>query len=348
MEPLPLADLHRRLGARFEDYLGTPSPAVYSTEEAEHAALLKGCGLLHRWWTQRLEMRGEDRVRFLHGLTSCDVKALEPGDGTYGFVTDIKGKVLADIAVLALGDRLWLELPMGTAEAVAAHLAKYALVDRVEIVPLAGVAPLTLAGPRAAEVLGGEEALPKEARGHWQITVGGSEVLAVAEPGLGVPAWTLWAPSEAAVGVAEALLERGAAAVGHRAWERLRVEQGRPLFGRDFSREHFPQETGLEEEAVSYTKGCYLGQEIIARIHYRGGVNRQLHGLVFTGPAPADVPREILHDGRAAGSVTSAVTTSAGAIGLAIVHKRVEPGTTVELAGGGTAEVVELPFARLG
>ncbi len=130
-----------------------------------------------------------------------------------------------------------------------------------------------------------------------------------------------------------------------------RVETGGLHFGIDFSGENFPQETGREGD-VSYTKGCYLGQEVVARIHYRGGVQRQPRGLRFTGEAPPAPGAELLFEGRAVGRATSvAQSPRFGAIGLAVVHQRgAAPGTRVEVAGSGTeqgAVVVELPFRAL-
>ncbi len=351
--PLPLADLHRRLGARFEPCCGAESPAVYSSEDDEYAALRRGCGLVDRWWADRLEMLGEDRVRFLNGLVTCDVAGLESGEGTYGFFTDVKGRILADVTVLALADRLRLELPIGRGGEIRGHLEKYVIVDRVEVRDPGAAVTLSLVGSEAGELLTGEpiDALPEVAYGHAQARVSGAEVRLVRRPDLGVPVWNLEVPAAAAAPLFESLLGgrpsgRGLRPVGHRAFERLRVEAGRPLFGRDFGGDNFPQETGLEDEAVSYTKGCYLGQEVVARIHYRGGVNRHLRGLVFEGEAPAAalVGRPVLSQGREAGVVTSVADSAGGALGLAILHKRAEPGGAVEI-GGGTAEVVALPFA---
>jgi folate-binding protein YgfZ len=138
--------------------------------------------------------------------------------------------------------------------------------------------------------------------------------------------------------------------VGIAALEARRVELGVPRFGRDFGPEHFPQETGLGEQAVSYTKGCYLGQEVIARIHYRGQANRLLRGLRLPPGTTVDAVAdgaELRYEGRPVGTLSSAVRSPAlGApVALAIVHRRgAEPGTRVEVEGGGAAEVVALPF----
>ncbi len=353
----PLTFLHRRSGAQLASYRGIETAATYGDGAAEDAALRQGCGLVDLGWCGRLEMAGEDRARFLHGYVTCDVKALASGAGAYGFVTNVKGRVLADLKILALDDRLWLEVPRGVATEIAEHLQKYVIVDRVEIRPADEAVPFGLIGPRSAEVLAGVGDLPEVDFGHRPATIAGVDAHLVREPSLGeAPGWTLWVPTGKAEGFVERLLDHGAAhglrLVGHRALDRLRVAAGRPLFGVDFGPDNFPQETGLEEVAVSYEKGCYLGQEVVARIHYRGGVNRHLRGLAFDADAPdAERPadllgRQILADGREAGTVTSAAESAAGWLGLAILHRRAEPGAGVGLDGGGTARVVELPFSQ--
>lgn len=341
-----LEALFRRSGARYASYEDIDTPADFGSVDGEHRALCESCGLVERSWTSGLRMEGADRVRFLNSLVTCDVASLREGEGVYGFVTQVKGRILADVRVLAGSDRLWLELPAGKRAEIAGHLGKYVIVDQVEIQPLEET-PLALIGPGAAEVLSGHEA-PESVHGHVRADLFGTPVRLARDADYGaIPAWTLWAPAAAAAELAvELLAAEGVSAVGREAWERLRVESGLPLFGRDFGPDNFPQETGLED-AVSYTKGCYLGQEVVARIHYRGGVNKLLRGLAFDGVAD---PRgkTLIHEGREAGTVTSAVRSPVvGHVGLAVVHRRVEPGARIEVDGGGTADVVTLPFERL-
>jgi len=349
--PASLKAAQEARGARRAPLDGVETVADYGDPAAEYHALRHACGLFDRAAAGRLEMRGEDRLRFLNAQLTCDVKSLVPGAGRYGFFTSVKGRVLADATVLALDDRLWLELPAGRAGAIREHLQKYVIVDRVVIEPLAEVLPLGLVGPAAGELLA-PLAPAGETWAHAAGELAGGAVRAVREGRFGVPAFSLWVPAPAAAEVFDVLLQRGAAAgvrpVGWRALEVLRVEEGRPRWGRDFGSDHFPQETGLEEEAVSYAKGCYLGQEVVARIHYRGGVNRHLRGLLFAPGTGDPLGRELRLDGRAVGTVTSAAASPLldRSLGLAIVHRRAVPGTVVEVAGGGSAEVVELPFAR--
>ena len=341
-----LESIHRDTGARIASYDGVESPADFGSVDDEHRALRESCGLLHRSWTSGLRMEGADRVRFLNGLVTCDVASLAEGDGTYGFITQVKGRILADVRILAAGERLCLELPAGKSEEIAEHLGKYVIVDQVEVLPLEEV-PLALIGPGSAEVLGQLE-LPGPVHGHARADLFGIDVRLVRDADYGgVPSWTLWAPAGAVADLwAKLAASGGVRAAGREAWDRLRVEAGRPLFGRDFGPENFPQETGLEE-AVSYTKGCYLGQEVVARIHYRGGVVKLLRGLRFSGAAEP-LGESLVHEGREAGLVTSAARSPVhGHVGLAILHVRAEPGERLDLSNGGTADVVALPFEPL-
>jgi folate-binding protein YgfZ len=315
--------------------------SITSAAAEEHRALREGCGLADRSWMGRLEILGADRHRFLNAYVTCDVKSLAPGEGAYGFVTTHQGRILSDLVVTALEDRLWLLLPPGQDEAVARHLRKYILADRVEVLPLEDMRPVTLIGPRAAEALGDAGPPPPGDWRHVRARVHGTEVELQRSGRLGAEAYTLWVSASIAGPLIEGLLEGPAVRpVGVEALEVLRAEAGIPSFGKDFGPENFPQETGAEE-AVSYTKGCYLGQEVVARIHYRGGVQKTLRGLVFEGPAPAP-GTPLLHDGRAAGVATTVVESVAlgRPIGLAILHRRAaEPGIRLEVQGGGVAEV---------
>ena len=322
--------------------------------DAQVRALREGCALLDRSSVGRLELTGPDRQRFVNGLVTCDVKELTPGAGAYGFFTSVKGRVLADVVVLALADRLRLEVPPGSDGEIADHLGKYRIADRVEWAVPAAV-PLTLAGPRAAAVLaaaGGPQP-PAERWGSAGATVAGAEILLVRQDHLGVDAVTLWVGAAGAADLRAVLLENGGPAgvvpVSFEAAEIVRAEAGVPRFGPDFGPDHFPQETGLAD-AVSYTKGCYLGQEVVARIHYRGGVNRTLRGLAFAelpGGAPPPTGTALLHDARPAGVVGTAVASPVhGPIGLAILHQRAAaPGTVLEIEGSGRATVRTLPFS---
>ena len=327
-KPLPLD------GLEIGEPDGFPVPLHYGQVDEEHRVLREGAGIADLSWRGRLELLGADRLRFLHNYLTCDVKGLTPGAGAYGFFTSPQGRILSDAVVLAHEDRLWVEVGPGQEEPIAAHLKKYLLADRVDVRSLDDMLPIVVLGPRAEEILGADLSPLGEPWSHGRISVHGMEVELQRRGLMGAPAWTLWVSASIAAPLIEQLISQGARPVGFEALEALRVEAGIPRFGRDFGPDNFPQETGIEE-AVSYTKGCYLGQEVVARIHYRGGVQNVLRKLTFEGIEPAQGVA-LLHDGREAGRATTVV----GSMGLGILHRRAaEPGTRVEVEGGGTALV---------
>ena len=267
---------------------------------------------------------------------TTDVKSCRRDGDAGGFFTTGQGRILADFWLLARPESCWLILPARTGETIRTHLEKYKVASRVEVSLVGDRRLFELRGPRA-----GEAAAAGESGGRWIEGI-------FADSGSGI-FFLLLKASEA-----EELLTAWMRAahplplrrVSAAAAEIARIEDGELRFGVDFSGENFPQETGREND-VSYSKGCYLGQEVVARIHYRGGVQRLPRGLRFdAGEAPA-AGAELLLDGRAVGKATSTtLSPHQGAIGLGLVHQRgASPGTRLEVAGGGSAEVVELPFA---
>lgn len=295
---------------------------------ADLAALREGAALVERAG-DLLELTGPDRLRLLNGLVTADVKAAAPGTAVGGFFASGQGRILADFHLLAGTESAWLALPLGCGEAIRTHLEKYKVASRVEISQVPDRRLFELRGPRSGEVAPlpatAGEGFVANAGAYFHLLGAFSAELALSE----------WLRKEAATG----LRRVGAAAV-----EIARIEDGELVFGVDFSGENFPQETG-RESAVSYSKGCYLGQEVVARIHYRGGVQRLPRGLRFADDRTPAAGAELLFEGRSVGRATS-VTRSPrfGAIGLGLLHQRAAaPGIRLEVGGGG-AEVVALPF----
>jgi folate-binding protein YgfZ len=291
-----------------------------------------------------LDLIGPDARRFLNGYVTNDARALAARQHSRGFLTRRDGKLLADLDLVALDDRLRLRLPPGAGEPMRAHLAKYLLADRVELVPRAGLERLRLAGPAAAaplRALGLEPPVP----GAFTIAErAGAELLLLGVERGRSPRFELWTEAGALDRLETELLDAGAERASAAAFETLRVEAGELAFGIDYGPESFPQESG-DDAAVSYSKGCYLGQEVVARLRWRGQAQRLPCGLRFPDrlPAPGTV---VLHDGRPAGRATSVARSPRfDAIGLALLHRRVgEPPARLELEGGGVAELVALPF----
>jgi folate-binding protein YgfZ len=349
---LALEEQHRELGAALVEVEGVAIPLHYGSWEGEYEALRRGCGWIDRSWGDRLELVGADRARFLHGLVTCQVERLEAGAGAYGFFTNVEGRILSDVVVLVHQDRLWLELPAGHGPTIEAHLRKYIVADRVEILPLDDMLPLVVAGPAIGDWLRhAGVSMPASRWGHGRVRIGGTEVHLSRQERAGVPAVTLWVSEALAAPVLDSMLALEAPPlipVGHQAWETLRIEAGVPRCGLDFTAANFPQETDIEE-AVDFDKGCYLGQEVVARIHFRGGVNRHLRGLRFEGET-APAPGALLeYEGREVGvahSVASSPLMGCPA-GLAVLHRRaLASGTRLVVAGDGRqARVCNLPFS---
>ena len=292
---------------------------------------------------------GADRARLLNGLVTCDVAALAPGRGAQGFFTDIKGHVLAEMVVLVGDDSLWLRIDRSVVESIASHIERYILADRVEVRAHLEQAAVTLLGPeanaRATDLLGVEtEAL--RTWSHRLIEVGTEPVRVMADGHYGIPAITL-AASVAAIEQITRSLRASAAAespieIRQEIVDTIRIEEGVPAFGCDYDTDNLPQETGIES-AIDYDKGCYLGQEVVARLHYRGQVARRVTRLRGEGKHLPEVGSPLVLDNREGGTLTSVARRPGGdqISALAVLQRRCwEPGTRLVLADGETMRVV--------
>jgi tRNA-modifying protein YgfZ len=308
--------------------------------DAQYRQLREECGLLERPDFGLLVIDGAEAAEYLQGQLTNDVEAIEPGDGAYAALLDRKGHMQADMRVLRPGEgpELWLLIEPAGLAAASRHLQMYKIGREVEVRDAGDERSLvSLIGPRAAEIAGSAP-LPENA--CQTVTVGGAECVAVGTAA-GID---LVVPADERERARDALLAAGAAEVSPEAAEILRIEAGRPRFGAEMGTETMPAEAGIVEQAVSFTKGCYIGQETVARLHYKGKPNRHLRGLRFSGPA---IPGEALRVGeKEVGTVGSAAVSPAlGRVGLAILRREAEPGGTVAVGEDGvTAEVVALPF----
>jgi tRNA-modifying protein YgfZ len=313
--------------------------AVAVELDAQYRQLREECGLLDRSERGKLMLSGPEAADYLQGQLTNDVEALASGEGQYAALLDRKGHMQADMRVLRLSsDEISIDTEAVALEAARRHLEMYKIGREVAVADLtAARAILSLIGPRAVEIAGGAP-LPEHASETTR--VGGVECLAVGtEDGI-----DLIAKSADTATLREALLTAGAAAVGSEAAEVLRIEAGRPRFGAEMSVATMPAEAGIVEAAVSFTKGCYIGQEPVARLHYKGRPNRHLRGLELGASA---TPGDSLRLGeKEVGEVGSAcVSPARGPIGLAIVRREAEPGTELVVGEDGvTARVVDLPF----
>jgi tRNA-modifying protein YgfZ len=308
--------------------------------DAQYRQVREECGLLDRSERGKLVVGGSEAAEYLQGQLTNDVEALGPGDGQYAALLDRKGHMQADMRVLRPGEspEIWLDLEPEGLEAARRHLQMYKVGRQVEVADVtAERSILSLVGPRAVEIAG-TAPLPENACNA--AVVGGAEAVAVGT----APGVDLILPAAERDRAWDALLAAGAVEVSPAAAEILRIEAGRPRFGAEMGTETMPAEASIVEQAVSFTKGCYIGQETVARLHYKGKPNRHLRGLKLSAPAAAGATLRL--GDKEVGSIGSAgVSPAHGPIGLAILRREAEPGSQLSVGEDGvTAEVIALPF----
>ncbi len=323
---------------------------------ADYRTLKQACGLVDRSERGKLALTGTGAVEFLNGQVTNELADLRPGEGLYAAFLTHKGKMLGDLRILAVASgeanapiELLLDTERVALQALFDMIRRFKVGYEVELHKRTverGL--LSLVGPEAAAVAGGGGSeigrLAEVEHANATVNVDGVGALAV-RTNVGIDLICDAADTE---NVSAALLARGAVPVSPEAAECLRVELGRPRYGIDMDETTIPQEAGLNDRAVSFSKGCYVGQETVARLHYRGRPNRHLRGLRLS--APGATGDELSLGERVVGRLASAVISpDLGPIALALVRREAEPGATVRVGEqGASAEVVELPFAPAG
>lgn len=345
--------VERASGAEFVRVADLELPARFSTLENEWAAVRQRCGLLDARFRGLLRLTGSDRTTFLQGMVSNDVARLHDGEGTYAALLTQQGKVVSDLRVYVLENELWLDTPAARLAAVRENLERYIIADDVEFVADAGWAPLiALEGPHAARtVLGitGEAVEGLQPFAHRELTFDGTRVRMVAASHTGENGYLLFGDPEVSGTLWAHCRAAGAEPVGMQALDVLRIEAGIAWHGRDMDDSTLISEAGLEA-AVSYSKGCYLGQEVVERVAARGQVHRKLVGLVCDGRIAPPPDSKLLRDGKQVGWITSAVWSPARQAIIALGYVRREcwdPGSEVQITfaqGSASARVVALPF----
>ena len=305
------------------------------------AAMEEGCAIVDRSERGKLALTGGEAKEFLQGQVTNDVEALVPGEGCYAAFLTHKGKMLGDLRILDTGDELLLDTERVALQELFNMIRRFKLGRDVELDKRTlETGLLSLVGPQARRVAGAAD-LPEREHAHRVATVGGATVRLIATD-LGVD---VLCAAEEAEPVAAALIAAGAVPATEAAYEIRRVESGRPRYGADLDDTVIPQEAGLNDRAVSFEKGCYVGQETVARLYFRGKPNRHLRGLRLSAAAPSGAPLRLGE--RQVGTLGTVVTSPRlGPIALALVRREAEPGSRVEVGDDGvSAEVVELPFA---
>ncbi|MGC2323120.1 MAG: glycine cleavage T C-terminal barrel domain-containing protein [Terriglobales bacterium] len=330
--------------SRQVEYCGAQTAAAFSSPEEEFAALRTGCGIFDLSWRAKLVVTGRDRTRWLNGMVTNNIRDLAPGQGVYSFLLNVQGHVLGDMFVFNRGESFLIDTDRVQLDKLAQLLKKYIIMDQV-VLSEAGnrvITSLGLQGPQSKEALeragcdpGELQPLEVEDRTWNDATV---SLIRSLQGG-----YVIWLSPEHAAAMWEALVAAGATPAGAEALEMWRIAAGIARYGVDIRERDLPQETA-QQHALNFSKGCYIGQEIVERIRSRGAVHRGFTGFRFDGQAPA-VGTKIDREGREVGEITSvAVLPSGQAIGLGYLRREaVEPGTTIDV-GGVQATIADLPF----
>jgi folate-binding protein YgfZ len=327
--------------------------------ETETAALTGGAAVHDLGWMRRVAVRGEDRFRWLSGMVSNTVNDLAPNRGAWNLVLNAQGRIQGDLTTWREGDSLELEIAADQYARLLAHLEHFIIMDDVELVPLneeqvgeaGSETAVGLTGPQAGEVLE-RLGLPvflhpmSGGRVEWN----GIDLRVQRGYGLLAPHYQFWLPSAGLPKLWSCLRTAGATPTGCASLEVFRIAEGIPAYGIDMQERDLPQETA-QIRALHFTKGCYLGQEIVERIRSRGNVHRHLRPLELLGPAPAAGTELTLEDGKPAGQITSAAALPLGkgtrVFALGMIREEAEAAEqTLKYADGqaaGTARILSAP-----
>ncbi len=310
--------------------------------DGQYRALREEVGSLPRDRAS-LNVKGSDAAEYLQGQLTNDIEAVEPDEGVYAALLDRKGHLVADMRLLLLShshaDQFWLDTEPLAFEQLRRHLETYKIGRDVEVADTTAEWAITsLIGPASTEAAGTPPLAPEHRQHYYERD--GIKILSVATD-LGIDLITR---SEEAAALRDQLEAAGTVEVSEGAAEIVRVESGRPRFGLDMGSELMPAEAGIVDRAVNFEKGCYIGQEPVARLHYRGKPNRRLRGLRLSSTVEGGEPLRL--GDREVGTVgTVALSPSLGPIALAVIRREAEEGDELTIGDGGhTAEVVELPF----
>ncbi len=351
----PLHAVHDALGARFGEVSGRRVPRNYGDPAAEYEAARDRAVVVDRSGRAAVRVHGRDPVRMIHGLAGADVEAVDGSRGAYSVLLTPKGKMVADFRVFRRGDELLLDLDPEALPGLLEHFRKYIppLFARFEVLDDRVV--LGVYGPEARSVVASALGvdlpadLPEEAT-VWLDRDDADEAVAPAAAGVvvrtgyaGVDGYDVLLPAGDGAGAWQALVDAGAEPAGHATLEVLRIEAGRPRWGTELTGAVIPLEAGLGERAISETKGCYTGQEVIVRILHRGHVNRHLRRLEL-GDRPAPCPGTELfrgEDGKGMGHITSSCHSPAAGqtVALGYVRREIEPPGTVRLGAPDGPEI---------
>lgn len=356
-----LRETQQAAGAVFALSDGQETVRSYGDPVVEHSTVRNHAGLIDQSHRGKLRLKGKDRIDFLHGMTTNDIKKLTPGSGLYTTFTTDKAKMLADGRVYCLPDALWIDVEPGVRDKLQKHLDKFTLVSDVLIENLTeAFGLLSIHGPSSHGIMAQlikPESVPTQEYSTASVLLDGVPILAARNEDTGEAGFDFYIPIDQTAAIWSRLIQvggpHGLKPVGLDALNSLRIEAGIPIFGIDMDESNFPMEAGLEARAISYTKGCYIGQETIARADAQGRMNKRLMGLELAGESVPKKGQSILApqessgaEPKIVGSVTSSVNSPTLGKVIAMGYVRYDlakPGSDVVIEGT-PAKVVSLPF----
>lgn len=338
--------------AQFTDYHGWEIPSSFGSVEAEYWALKEGAGLLDCSHRGRLRVHGQDAPRFLHGMVTNEIRQLPVGKGNYAFLLDVRGHILADVCVFRLAEQsYWLDCEPQLKEGIRQILERHIIADLVEVEdPSTTLACLAVEGPCAREIVRevlGFDPPHMHLLDHMDLEDARARLARAALSG--EEGYWIWVAPDGIADLWDKALESGARIgvrpVGWQALEICRMEAGVPRYGVDMDEKTLPQETG-QMHALSFTKGCYLGQEVVERIRSRGHVNRKLVGLLFEGKQEVAPQTPVMGGGQSVGILTSSAYSFGlrRTIALAYLKREHAEAEKAVRVGNLFAEVSPLPF----
>jgi aminomethyltransferase len=354
----PLAELHRAAGSVLAPYFGVALPAQFGEPLVGHRLARERVALVDTNFRAVFSLAGPDRVRYLNAVLTANIRDLVPGQGSIGLLLNAQGHILAELETLALEDRFLIFGHAFIREQTAATLDKFIIMDDATLADeTAESGTLAVEGPAAPEIvrqLTGVELTALSERGHAEATIraaAGTIPCRVIRHSLyGFPGAEFLVRRESLTplwnALSTAVRAHDGGAIGYRALNALRLEAGVPWFGTDFDEHQIPHEAALEQTHISYTKGCYTGQEIVERVRSRGHVNRRRSAFLFSGAEPPAAGAALTAAGAEAGHVTSAAFSPIAGRPIGMGYLRREHGqlgTRLE-CGSAQAEVIDLPL----
>ena len=312
--------------AALADDLGVEVAADYGDPAGEERALAEGAGMVDRCARGAVLVTGPDALSYLHSLLSQDIAGLADGDGAHALLLQPQGKLDADLRILRVGDECWLDCEVGRGEALAASLRRFKIRVKAEVEDRTGSwGSLSLRGPDAPGVVEAAAglALPAAAHAHVPWPGTGLRVARADWPG-GWAGADVVGPVGDLAAAWKALASAGAEPGGLTAYEAARVAAGVPRQGIDTNERTIPQEAFLEVDAVSFTKGCFLGQELVCRIDARGHVNRLLRAIRLADDTTPPAGAGILVGDKEVGTLTTVARSQSGTLALGYLRREVE------------------------